>query len=86
MSAHEVFTATGYRSGMQKADQYRQFAETLMIAAEGASPPTYDLMLDLAKAWNKLADEADDAALRLANVVNFPGARVQQRSARSVEA
>ena len=63
---------------MQKADRYRQFSETLALAAKDASGSTRDLILQLAHAWRALASEADGGA-RACNVIDFASATQRSR-------
>jgi hypothetical protein len=68
---------------MQKAAQYRQFAETLTLAAEDASAPTREMMLELAQAWTTLAEQADAEAIGATNIVDFAVAKLQRRDPRA---
>lgn len=64
---------------MQKAAQYRDFADALTLAARDASPPTSHLMLELAQAWMKLAEEVEREdggdPVRALNVIDFASSK-----------
>ena len=70
---------------MQNAARYREFAETLMTAARDASPETRELIMNAAKTWSQLADQAEiEDAPHEANLIDFAvaGRRLRQASAR----
>jgi hypothetical protein len=60
---------------VQKPEQYRQFAETLTVAALQAQDAARDMLLAAAATWRALAEAAGPQAERLDTVVDFADAR-----------
>ena len=71
----EAFTATCYPSGMKNAEHYREFAETLTVAAEHAHDATRDLLLRVAASWRALAEAEADGGAGRGSVVDLAQAR-----------
>jgi hypothetical protein len=60
---------------VEKTEQYRQFAETLTVAAQAAQDSAREMLLAAAATWRALADEIEPAFETSAEVVNFAEAR-----------
>ena len=60
---------------MEKTQQYRQFAETLTVAAQAAQESAREMLLAAAATWRSLADEIEPAFEASAEVVDFADAR-----------
>ena len=60
---------------MEKTEQYRQFAETLTVAAQAAQDSAREMLLSAAATWRALADEIEPEFEASAEVVDFAEAR-----------
>jgi hypothetical protein len=64
---------------MQNAARYREFAETLIAAAQDFPPDTREVIQAAAQAWVALADAEDRAAAGETNVVSLVHERQMRR-------